>query len=159
MSVFHALSEEHALLLSLVGRLERASDVKDARALLLVLLRALEAHENLEHLIFDEENEPAGALAHVERQHGALGELRAEALELLQSLSSGGDPALRGLVRRLSRLLRSHFQDEERILWPLFNASAERSRFQRLARIAAAQLVTMKKELHDYRIALNEYLT
>lgn len=159
MSVFKALSEEHGLLLILVDRLERAADQKETHALLLVLLRALEAHENLEHMIFDAGKNISGALAHVERQHRALGALRAEALTLLQNLRGEHDAALRGLVRRLARLLRGHFRDEERTLWPSFNASAERSRLQRLDRLARAQVRAMKKELDDYRIAVESYLT
>ena len=159
MSVFKALAQEHGLLLALVGRLERASDEKDARALLLVLLRALEAHENLEHLIFDEAAKPSAALAHVERQHRALNALRAEALALLQDLGRENDAAVKGLIRRLARLLRGHFHDEERTLWPGFNASAERSRLHRLGRLARAQVKAMKLELDGYRIAVEDYLT
>ena len=97
MSLFKALSEEHGLLLVLVGRLERATDTKDARNLLLVLLRALEAHENLEHLVFDAKTKPSASLTHVERQHKVLGSLRAEALALLQGLAQENDAAVRGL--------------------------------------------------------------
>ena len=158
MSVFKALSEEHGLLLILVGRLERAADAKDARNLLLVLLRALEAHENLEHLVFDEKTRPSVPVAHVERQHKALAALRAEALALLQGLARENDAAVRGLVRRLARLLRGHFHDEERTLWPSFNAAAGSSRLHRLGRLARAQVRAMKKELDDYRIAVEDYL-
>ena len=163
MSVFKSLSEEHFLLLNLVGRLDRAADVKDARNLLLILLKALEAHENLEHLVFDRESTASGetgaALALIERQHHALGELREEATELLRNLGREEDAAVRGLSRRLARLLRRHFEDEERTLWPRFNAAAGRSRLHRLDRLARAQVKVMKKELDDYRIAVEDYLT
>lgn len=159
MSVFKSLAEEHGLLLVLAGRLERACDAKDARCLLLVLLRALEAHENLEHLVVDEESPTSGASAHIERQHAALRVLRAEALELLRDLGRKHDAAVRALIHRLTRTLRRHFQDEERTLWPSIHASAGRSRLQRLDRLARAQVQAMKIELDSYRIAVEDYLT
>lgn len=159
MSVFKALAEEHGLLLVLVGRLERASDARDARCLLLVLLRALEAHENLEHLVFDEDTPATAALANVERQHASLNVLRAEVQALLQDIGREHDDALRTMTRSLARLLRRHFEDEERTLWPSFNASAGRSRLHRLGRLARAQVQAMKKELDGYRIAVEDYLT
>ncbi|UPT75442.1 MAG: hemerythrin domain-containing protein [Elusimicrobiota bacterium] len=163
MSVFKSLSEEHALLLNLVGRLERASDAKDVRNLLLVLLKALEAHENLEHMVFDRESTASGAtgaaLALIERQHHALDELREEASELLKNVGREKDAAVQTLTRRLASLLRRHFEDEERTLWPRFDAAVGRSPRHRLGRVARAQVKAMKKELDDYRVAVEDYLT
>ncbi len=171
MSVFKSLAEEHSLLLVLVVRLERAttepnsrSAARDTRNLLLVLLKALEAHEGLEHLVFDGESQPSSgpksaALAQVEQQHLALAALREEAAALLRGLSREDDVSMRALARRLARLLRRHFEDEERTLWPNFNASAGRSRLHRLDRLARAQVRAMKKELDGYLIAVEDYLT
>lgn len=169
MSVFKSLAEEHSLLLSLIGRIERAASdpdlrcaARDTRNLLLVLLKALEAHERLEHLVFDRDSPSSGPLdeaaALVERQHLALTSLREEAAVLLRDLSRENDVAMRGLARRLTRLLRRHFEDEERLLWPNFNASAGRSRLHSLKRQARAQVKTMKKELDGYLIAVEDYL-
>lgn len=170
MSVFKSLAEEHALLLNLVGRLERAisdpdarSAARDTRNLLLVLLKALEAHEGLEHMVFDQEPMPSrpkgAALAWVERQHLALGALQEEASGLLRDLSREDDASMRGLARRLALLLRRHFEDEERTLWPRFNSSIGRSRLHRLDRLARAQVQAMKEELDGYLTAVEDYLT
>lgn len=171
MSVFKSLGDEHALIISLLGRLERATADPDARSsaretrnALLVLLRALEGHDRLEHLVFDPEaGAPAAAasapLASIEHQHIALSALREEALTLLQELPHEDAATVRGLSRRLARLLRRHFEDEERSLWPNFNATAGRSRLHLLDRQARAQVKTMKKEFDAYLSAFEEYRT
>lgn len=168
MSVFKSLGDEHALILSLLGRLERAiadpderSAVRETRNSLLVLVKALEAHDHLERLVFDPEpGVPAGAggapWASVERQHVALSALREEALSLLQELPREDPATVRGLSRRLARLLRRHFEDEERSLWPSFNATAGRSRLHLLDREARAQVKTMKKEFDAYLSAFED---
>lgn len=170
MSVFKSLAEEHALILSLVGRLERAtavldarSSLKETRSLLLALLKALEAHEALERVIFAREpGTPAGAKSAAqalnESQHLALQELRAEAASLLQELPREDAAAMRGLSRRLARQLRRHFKDEELALWTDINASAGRSRLHRLDRQAREQVAAMKKEFEVYMTAIEDYL-
>jgi len=170
VSVFKSLAEEHALLLSLVARLESAaaepdsrSAAKETRNLLLVLLKALEAHEGLEHLVFDREEgapaaEESATAALIERQHAALGELRREGAALLQGLPREDSATMRGLSRRLARLLRRHFENEERALWPSLNASAGRSRLHRLDRQAREQVKAMKKEFDAYLSAVEDYL-
>jgi len=169
MSVFKSLAAEHALLLGVVARLELASTGLDSRAaasrtrnLLLVLLKALEAHESLEHLVFDQGPAASGprgaALALIEAQHKALAALRDEASVLLRSLAREDDTSIWTLTRRLTRLLRRHFEDEERVLWPLFHASAGRSRLHLLDRLARAQVREMRKELDGYWTAVESYL-
>lgn len=170
MSVFKSLAEEHALLLGLVERLENAtadpdarSSMKETRNLLLVLLKALESHEALERLIFGGKPEaPAAAesaaLAINERQHLALNELRKEGTTLLQGLPREDAATMRGLSRRLARLLRRHFEDEERGLWPSFNSSAGRSRLHSLDRQARTQVKAMRKEFEAYLHAVEDYL-
>lgn len=171
MSVFKSLAEEHALLLRLVDRLEKAADEPDSRAvekdtrnLLLVLIKALEAHENLEKQVFEEESAPpsgqtGAALELVERQHFALAALSAEAAELLQGLPREDAASIRAVTRGLTRLLRRHFEDEERALWPNFNASAGRARLHRLDRLAREQIRAMENEIEGYWAAVDEYLT
>ena len=170
MSVFKSLTEEHALMLGLVRRLERTlvspKDTEPAteiRNILLVLLKALDAHEQLENLVFEEAapNHPGRArtaLALIERQHLALGALRAEAADLLRNMGREDDATLQALAQRLTRLLRRHFNDEERTLWPTVHAAAGRSRLHRLERLAAAQVRSMRKELVDYWSAVSDYL-
>ena len=170
MSVFTALGEEHALLLRLVGRLERGTADPDERAaaretrnILLVLLKGLEAHERLEHLVFDSVASPSAAalaaLALVEGQHALLAALREEAGELLRNVSSGESAPLRPFVLRLARLLRRHFEAEERELWPSFNALATRSTLSRLDRQAHAQVRAMEGEIDRYWAQVADYLT
>lgn len=149
MSVFESLAKEHALLLKLIDRLERAT-VPETSLLLTVLFKALDAHERLEHLVFDESPEPPTpaaykALSKTEEQHRTLGDLRAEA----EAVPAGSEE-IRPLARRLASLLRRHFDEEERRLWPSFNAYAGRSTLHRLARQAAEQLAALEREVETY---------
>ncbi|MFI5362113.1 MAG: hemerythrin domain-containing protein [Elusimicrobiota bacterium] len=173
MSVFQYLTEEHALLLRLVGRLERGSADPDERAaaretrnILLVLLKALESHERLERLVFDPAPKPhelsvaeRRALLVVEGQHRMLAELREEAVALLRDGPRDGSAPLRALVLRLATLLRRHFQDEERELWPSFNAHADRSTLGRLDRQVRSHVRAMEGELSRYWAEVADYLT
>ncbi|PIR15741.1 MAG: hypothetical protein COV48_12675 [Elusimicrobia bacterium CG11_big_fil_rev_8_21_14_0_20_64_6] len=171
MSVFDSLSQEHALLLKLVGRLERAAAEKDERVsaremrnILLVLFKALEAHEGLERLIFDDSPDlPSAAaykaLASVEHQHQALTDLRKESLALLASITPEATPAIRDLALRLASLLRRHFDEEERTLWPSFNACAGRSTLHRLSRQAHDQYVTMERDINRYWVEVESYMS
>lgn len=170
MSVFDSLSKEHALLLRLIGRLERAADVRDARVaaretrnILLVLFKALEAHQRLEHLIYDESPEmptPAAykALARIESQHQALTELREEAAALLGSISPEGGTSIRELSLRLADLLRHLIDEEERTLWPSFNAYAGRSTLHRLSRQAHEQYTEMERDVNRYWAEVESYM-
>jgi hemerythrin-like domain-containing protein len=169
MSVFDSLSQEHALLLRLVGRLERAAAERDERVaaretrnILLVLFKALKAHEDLENLIFDESPDapsPAAykALASVESQHRTLNELQKEAETLLDTLTPEGGASIRELSLRLASLLRRHFDEEERTLWPSFNAYVGRSTMHRLARQARDQFRDMEREVGRYWAEVEAY--
>ena len=171
MSVFASLTKEHGLLLRLVSRLERsAADpdprtaARETRNVLLVLFKALEAHERLEDAVFAEpperpSPETAKALAEVEKQHRALGVLRAEAADAMRAIDPDGGEEIRAVGLRLSRLLRAHFNEEERVLWPRFNAETGRSRLNLLARRAERQLKEMERELEHYWEAIGDYLT
>lgn len=171
MSVFDSLAKEHALLLRLVERLERAVAVPDEREaaretrnILLVLLKALSAHEQLEHLVFDEPAEmPSAAarkaLAAVEKQHEALADLKTRAEALLGDLTPAGGREIRILARRYATLLRRHFTEEERALWPSFHACAGRSTLHGLARKAGAQLRTMERDINRYWAEVESYLS
>ncbi len=170
MSVFDSLSQEHALLIKLIGRLERAADGKDERIaaretrnILLVLFKALEAHQNLEHLIYDESPDlptPAAykALASVESQHRAVAALREEAAALLSSITPEGGSSIRDLSLRLAGLLRHLIDEEERTLWPSFNAYAGRSTLHRLSRQAREQYVVMERDVNRYWAEVESYM-
>lgn len=171
MSVFASLTAEHELLLRVIGRLERGAADPDPRAAdretrntLLVLLNALEAHERLENLVFDDAPEmttPAGEQARklIEGQHIVLARLREDARDLLAQKPDSDGGALRRAATRLARLLRNHFLDEERKLWPTFNAVAGRSTLHRLSRQASVQLRLMTREVDLYWSAINDYMT
>ena len=146
MSLFVSLAKEHALLIKLIDRLEAAT-VLETGVLLRILFKALDAHERLEHLVFDESPEPPTpaaykALARIEEQHRALLDLRIET----EAVPAGG-AEIRPLARRLATLLRRHFEEEERLLWPSFNAYAGRSTLHRLSRQAADQLADLEREV------------
>ncbi len=169
MSVFDSLSREHALLLMLVKHLERAVGERDERTaaretrnILLVLFKALKAHENLETLVFEDSPEapsPAAykALAGIETQHRTLHELQKEAETILNTLTPEGGASIRELSLRLARLLRRHFDEEERLLWPSFNAYAGRSTMHRLSRQAREQYRAMEREVHRYWAEVEAY--
>jgi hemerythrin-like domain-containing protein len=171
MSVFDSLSKEHALLLKLVGRLERAAGERDERLaareirnILLVLFKALKAHEELENLVFAESPEAPSpsaykALASIESQHRALNELQKEAETILNTLTPEGGSTIRELSLRLASLLRRHFDEEERTLWPSFNAYAGRSMLHRLARQAREQFRTMERDVDRYWAEVETYMT
>ena len=171
MSVFRALGEEHRLLWGLVVRLEAALQEKDeriarrdARAVLLVLLRALEGHQGLEDLVFESVGDSAApealqALAFVENQHQALEILRREAVDLLEKASDLDLATLRRLAERLSAALRVHFETEERDLWPRWNAVASRSALRGLDHRAAQRVEDLKREVRGWWAAVDEYLT
>ncbi|MBI4060716.1 MAG: hemerythrin domain-containing protein [Elusimicrobia bacterium] len=168
MSLFASLSREHALLLRVVGRLERcAADPnprvaeRETRGALLVLLNALALHERLEDKIFEAAPEaPAPAADQARRlvadQHAALARLR-EKIRGLLAQACGEDPAvLREAALDLARFLRRHFLAEERDLWPHFNACAGRSALRRLSRQAQEQLRSMTREVDLYWTALDD---
>lgn len=171
MSVFDSLTQEHAVLLKLVGCLERAADVRggrvaarETRNILLVLFKALEAHQRLEHLIYDESPElptPAAykALASVESQHRAVAALRDEAASLLSSITPEGGASIRELSLRLANLLRHLIDEEERKLWPSFNAYAGRSTLHRLSRQAHMQCLKMERDVNRYWAEVESYMT
>lgn len=171
MSVFAALSGEHALLLKLVGRLERAAAERDERAsaretrnVLLVLFKALEAHQRLEHLVYDESPDlpsPVAyrALAKVEQQHKDLSALREEAVAILNTMTPEGGATIRELSARLASLLRRLIDEEERTLWPSFNAYAGRSTLHRLSRQAREQFRAMEREVSRYWAEVEAYGT
>lgn len=169
MSVFESLSKEHAILLKLVEHLDRAAAEKDERTaaretrnILLVLFKALEEHQRLEHLVYDESPDlptPAAykALADVERQHKAVTELREEAASLLNTLTPEGGASMRQLAPRLGALLRRLIDEEERKLWPRFNAYARRSTLHRLSRQAREQYRSMEREVNRYWAEVEAY--
>ncbi|MDP3542220.1 MAG: hemerythrin domain-containing protein [Elusimicrobiota bacterium] len=169
MSVFDSLSKEHALLLRLVERLERAAAEREdrraaheLRTILLVLFKALEAHQTLEHLVYDESPDlptPAAyrELAEVERQHKAVADMREEVASLLNTITPEGGAAVRELSLRLGALLRRLIDEEERKLWPRFNAYACRSTLNRLARQAREQFRAMETEVNRYWAEVEAY--
>jgi len=171
MSVFDSLSKEHELLLKLVTRLERAADERDERTaaremrnILLVLFKALEAHQRLEHLVYDESPDlpsPAAyrAMARVEQQHKDLTGLREEAVSILNTMTPEGGSAIRELSLRLGGLMRRLIDQEERTLWPSFNAYAGRSTLHRLSRQAHEQYRAMEREVSRYWTEVEAYGT
>lgn len=169
MSVFGSLSGEHALLLKLVDRLERAAGERDERLsaretrnILLVLFKALEAHQTLEHMVYDESPEPPTpgayrALTQVRKQHEAVAMLRREAASLLNALTPEGGAAVRRLSTQLAAMLRRLIAEEENTLWPSFHAYAGRSTLHRLSRRAEAQFSAMKRDIARYWAEVEEY--
>lgn len=156
MSALAALLQAHRLMTRIVDRLERSSRLDrraarmERRGAILVLLRALERHEALEDMIFapdaNASQERAEAAAAIETQHRRLEGLREE-LVLVLSARQGPDlEAEDRMIARLVRLLRSHFQTEERRLWPLYSSQG-RSLDRLLEHSAQAQVRELKREI------------
>lgn len=167
MSVFASLSREHALLLELVRRLEKASVADDAvavRDVLLVMLDALEVHEKLERLVFDEapiDGDPAALRARelIDRQHEVIDGLRSDARELLAGAGGADAPALGATATRLAALLRRHFEDEERRLWPVMHGCLGRSALSRLERSAREHARNLERQVVLCWAAVRDYLS
>lgn len=170
MSVFRSLIEEHRMLRALAGRLGRALEnpderfaCREARNILLLLLRALESHEHFENRIFSEPlasgaEDRRRALSVLAREHREISRLRAETTSLLQLVPAASLAVLRPQALSLADAMGKHFDREERELWPRLNAVDSRSVRAHADHEAAVQVKEMKRELDGYWTAVTEYL-
>lgn len=158
------------MLRGLARRLERSLEDSDerfacreARNILLVLLRALEAHEHFENRVFAEPltsgtADRRWALSVLEREHREIARLRGETEALLQDVPAHALAALRLQALKLTDAMDKHFDAEERGLWPRLNAVESRSARAHAGHEAAAQVKEMRRELDGYWTAVTEYL-
>ncbi len=168
MSVVAALAREHRVFLRMIDRIERAlSRVEeegraDARVDLLVLLTALERHEEIEAEAFADPPDPsdaatAQAAAELRREHAEVGVLRDEVRGMLEE-SSGSWEHFSSRARELAARLRRHFETEEQDIWPRYAHAAGRSRARALARRVDARVKRLERELALEREDAADYM-
>ncbi|MFI5361756.1 MAG: hemerythrin domain-containing protein [Elusimicrobiota bacterium] len=146
MSVLQDLSSEHAAFTRLIERLEASAAAdemtarRDIRPTILILLSALDVHEEIEDAVFGDSSYAASKDAkliidRVERQHQTIADLRLAILAAIGSSDAVGIQRLKSLVSRIASALRSHFKTEEELLWPhyeKFYGSLDESRRRRI---------------------------
>lgn len=169
MSVIATLTREHRLFGRLGDRLERslAYDEKMAlgavREALLVLLPALDRHEEIEGLIFARPAYACGRrakklLALVGAQHEELDGLRGDITDILRDSGHVPFERLRSLVVLFVQRLRLHFETEETILWPHYGKTMSRSVEQSLERRTRERVRTLELEIQKNLAMMADYL-
>ena len=168
MSVVAALAREHRVFLRMIERIERALSRTEAegraaaRIDLLVLLTALERHEEIEAEAFvdppDSSDESTSqAAAEMEREHAEVGVLRDEIRGMLEE-SSGSWEHFSSRASVLTARLRRHFETEEQKIWPRYAHAAGRSRARALARRVDEMVRRLERELELEREEVSDYL-
>jgi hemerythrin-like domain-containing protein len=167
MSVLDTLAGEHALFRRLIGRLQQAlrldedSARRQARNVLLVLLPALERHEELEDLVFGRRDGPRRgtrqAIVELNKEHWRIALLRSELVEAMEASERVPWERYRGLAQAAAARLREHFELEEQSLWPRYRALARRSRDPGLERRAREQLKRLLRETDRREALASEY--
>lgn len=169
MSVLEALAEEHRIFEALIERLERGlkypADLarSEWKKVLLVLLPALQRHEEIEGLVFEDSSysskKGAGEfLTEVGRQHGTISILRRDILGALEDTSLPDFSRLGLLIAQLARRLRDHFDAEETRLWPHYRGVMGRLMDRALVRKAQEKLKQFKNEVAAADLAVSDYL-
>lgn len=146
MKVLDALAGEHLCFRGIMDRLERCAASVDAessfqvRALLRVLLPALDRHEQIEDIVFSASAFPPSAapaaLARIEAQHEAWESLRLGLLDALESPEDEAASKIEALLPLLIASLRTHLETEERLLWPAYRevvtSNSDKAAFRRI---------------------------
>jgi|GEM_PF-5386637 len=169
MRAIDALTKEHRVFLRLIDRIERALRRQETQARaevresLLVLLPALDRHEEIEDSVFaGEDSAPEGdgkaLLAELRREHARVNLLRAEIAEALGGAENswGGFGAS---VAELTAKLRDHFIVEEKRLWPRYARTAGRSRDKSAARRVLREVRRLEGEIDKNRLIVSDYLS
>ena len=167
MSVIGGLMSEHEIFKGLADRLEKSLDYEEpalrseVRDTLLILLPALDVHEEIEetvfgHPLYASKEEAKLLLGETEYQHGQIQKLRAELIAALQTDSPESLPLLKILAADLVKKLRLHFETEEKRLWPHYRAYS-RSMDKSIKRRLREQVRQLRKGIDDQRFALADY--
>jgi hypothetical protein len=166
MSVLDTLSREHRLFTRLADRLENSVKLAEDAArsemknVLLLLLPALDTHEEIEDLVF---GHPYAAqpgarviLAEVSAQHSEILALREDLLVALREAAGCPFAALSQMVLNLVQKLKLHFITEETGLWPHYAAS--RARNGALARQAERRVKDLETDVEKQSVMIADYL-
>ena len=138
MSLLDLLAGEHLMFRRILDRLEDdlARPEERARPLvsegLLLLLPALDRHEEVEALIFERSAYAAmevsrSVLAQMRAQHAGIDRLRKDILGALEFAEQCPFSVLSGLSSTLIADLRRHLKVEEDVLWPHYRSVMGRS--------------------------------
>lgn len=168
MSVIAALSKEHLVFRTLIDRLERSLgyDEQTARAevrdTLLVLLPALDIHEEIEEAVFGHptyasKEDAKYLLGETEHQHRQIQELRARLIDALGGGSQDSLKHLKSFVAELVQKLRLHFETEEKKLWPHYQIYS-RSLDASIKRRLEEKVKDLRKNVEKHRLAVADYL-
>lgn len=169
MSVLETLAREHRVFEALVGRLESALKYPEDlarsewRKIFLVLLPALDRHEEIENIVFEDpaclsKEGSRRLLGEVERQHGNISLLRRDVLEALQDTGLPGFPHVGSLISQLAWRLRDHFRAEETRLWPHYRKAMSRSLDRSISRRVGEKLRQLKRDVSVGETAVADYI-
>jgi len=156
MSVIDVLMGEHQLFRRLIIQLQKALQLqenaarREARDVLLVLLPALERHEELEDLVFGpegEEDHSPKIVSELNKEHWRIALLRADIAEVMKDSDQLLGDQYRIKILELVVKLREHFEMEELRLWPRYRELAHKRLGRALERRALAQLKRLHREV------------
>lgn len=168
MSIFATLAREHRLFRRLIDKLERSLQYqeelarKELRDAILVLLPALDRHEEIEHLLFDHpeysgHKEAKKLLGIVDAQHRKIKALRKDLRAFIGECDAYSLARLRALGFLFIGRLRLHFETEETMLWPHYNSPGSRSirrsielKTRRKVRVLEAEVKSYWTQVEDY---------
>jgi hemerythrin-like domain-containing protein len=155
MSVLDTLAAEHALFERLLREFKEAlrydpdTARRQLRDTLLVLIPALESHEELEDLIFGRAAEKGGrhVFSELSREHRRIDLLRRELVDAMRDASECPFDTLKELILQLTARVRQHFLVEELRLWPRYRELVGRSISRSLERRAQDQFKRLVREM------------
>lgn len=169
MSVLKSLAREHELLRRLADRMQRAVRYQEPvaraelRAALLILLPALERHEEIERSVFGRppyasSRQARKILARIEAQHRTLETIRLELKAALSDWEARPIADLKSRGAALAERLLAHFDEEERQLWPSYRLAMSRSLDSSLGRRAGRHVEALEREVALSCDLVSEYL-
>jgi len=169
MSVIETLAREHGLFRRLLRRLEQSLEREESVArrevqnTLLVLFPALEAHEEIEDVVFDPfvlemKKGRRNFLGSVKRQHRLLHALKKDVMRALDGSSTIEFNYLRTVILQLSEVLKHHLESEEQTLWPEYLKFLGRSMSRSLDHRTLRKVQELELDIRDREAAIEDYL-
>lgn len=169
MSIVEVLTREHRVFERLIGRIERSLKLdevharEELRESILVLLVALERHEDIENLVFRQtsaaDKRGARALFHeIAVQHRKIGALKDELLQAFDEAQADSYDSIKSLALQLVGKLRSHFQTEENRLWPRYLGLSSRSLERSVSQRAKQSVIKLERDITENTSAVSQYM-
>jgi hemerythrin-like domain-containing protein len=168
MRVIAALAQEHAVFVRMIGRIERTLTWSEDAARteiaesLLVLLPALDRHEQIEDSVFADpayaSSEGAARIrAELAREHGRVDLMRVEIRRMIEGAECPWE-RFKNQISELARKLRLHFATEEKKLWPHYTRTMSRSRDRSAAWKVSREVARLEEEIERNRLSVSDYL-